>query len=110
MKHSRISVAQSSTIARAMRGRMAFVGGAVSPSKVSGVGIVAVRNTLKNTCDILNGAVQASGPWREQDGRASDVVAKRAIVNGQGDSASRSQTLRFITLFRLVGTTEGIMC
>lgn len=110
MKHSKISVAQSFTIALVMKGRMVFVGGVDSPLKASGADIAVAKNIQSNTISILSGVLQAVGLWRGQAEHANGAVAKRATVNGQPDWASQSQTLRFTTLSRLMGATGGITC
>jgi len=105
VKHSKISMAASTTIARAMRDRIVCAGGVGNRLKASGHAIVVARSIRSNTKSTSHGAQLASGPWKEPTIYASTVGASRDIRSEQPTILSQNLILRFTTLFR---SKEGI--
>jgi len=110
VKHSRVSVALSLTIALGMRGRIGYAGGVGNHLRVKGYATVAVLNIRQSTTDTLNGGQRADGHWKGLIAPVKDVGVRKDIRDAiQARTGSINPTLRFTTLFRLMEQTEPTM-
>jgi len=103
-------MAASITIARAMRDRIACVGGVGNPLKASGHAIVAVPSILSNTKGTSHGVQLVGGPWEEPTIRASAVGASKDTRSEQIATSLQNLILRSTTLSRSTESIGTTMC
>jgi len=110
VKHSKISMVASTTIARAMRDRTACVGGVGNHLKASGHAIVAAQSILGNMKNTSHGAPLVGGPWKEPTIHASAVDASKDTRSEQLATLSQNLILRSTTLSRSMEGIGTTMC